>query len=32
MKWKKSFKKQNVIKLTQGNREDMGGSLKKVIH
>lgn len=32
MKWKKCFKKQNIIKLTQENREDMGGSLRKVIH
>lgn len=32
MKWKNSFKKQNIIKLTQENREDMNGSLKKLIH
>lgn len=27
MKWKNSFKKQNIIKLTQENREDMNGSI-----
>ena len=32
LKWKKSFRKQNIIKLTQENRKDMSGFLKKLIH